>query len=55
LKLENGQLTFSQQKDLAEFDARRAEFLKALEVINALNDRERKRREQAIQNLRVKI
>lgn len=55
LKLENGQLTFSQQKDLAEFDARRTEFLKALEVINALNDRERKRREQAIQNLRVKI
>ncbi|MBR7783831.1 hypothetical protein [Undibacterium luofuense] len=52
LTLENDNLVFSDEKDLKQFREHRTELLNAREVIKALDERERKRREQAIQNIR---
>ena len=52
VKLENGNLVFSDEKALKEFRERRMEFVSTGETLKALDERERKRREQAIQNIR---
>lgn len=53
LKFENQRLIFNNDKDLREFEARRLEYLKAREELNMLTERDRKRRDHLIQDLRT--